>query len=526
MAASGTTDARRRRLLLAAGAALAAPALPLHAHTSSPVPAGGRAVRVIGPWELSALDPLRNGYLFARMQVTETLVGYDAAGLPAPGLAARWQVSPDQLAWRFTLQPGARFHDGSAVQPAHVVAALQRARHAAGMLGVAPIAQIEPTPDGVRIVLTRPFAPLLALLSHSSTQVLAPASFGADGNVRAIIGSGPYRIVDLEPPQRFSIAAHDGWRGPAPAVQRASYLSVGRAEMRALMAEGGQAELAYGLDPGSIARLATSPAVRLHAVTIPRTTALKVNAGHPFLADAAVRRALSQAIDRRGIATAILRDPSLAATQLFPPSLPGWHDDALAPLRFDRDAARAALAQAGWQPGPDGILRRGDARFAITLRTFPDRPELPVIATALQEQFRQVGIAMRVAVGNSGDIPFAHRDGSLDIGLMSRNYGVVPDAFGTMVQDFGGKHGKGGDWGAMGWSDPAVARALAALPATPAGPGARRLRGEIAATLQRDLPLIPVVWYRQTLAASPRLGGVSIDPFERTYRLTDMYWTS
>jgi len=502
------------------------------AHTSAPASteAGERAVRVIGPWELSSLDPLRNGYLFSRMQVTETLVDFDADGLPTPALAARWQLSADQLTWRFTLQPGARFHDGTPVRPAHVVAALERARHAAGMLRVAPIADIGAEPDGIRIVLTRPFTPLLALLSHSSAQVLAPASFAPDGNVRAIIGSGPYRIVDLEPPQRFSIAAFDGWRGMAPAIRRASYLSVGRAEMRALMAEGGQAELAFGLDPGSIARLATSPNVRLHAVTIPRTTALKVNAGHPFLADVAVRRALSLAIDRRGIATAILRDPALAATQLFPPSLTGWHDDALPPLHFDRATARALLAQSGWQPGADGILRRGDARFAITLRTFPDRPELPVIATALQEQFRQVGIAMRVAVGNSGDIPFAHRDGSLDIGLMSRNYGVVPDAFGTVSQDFPPNGNKGGDWGAMGWADPAVTRALAALPSTPADADGGQLRGrlrrQIAATLQRDLPLIPVVWYRQTLAASPRLGGVSIDPFERSYRLTQMHWHS
>lgn len=507
--------ARRRILRAAALSPLLAPGLTYAASE--------RIVRVIGPWELSSIDPLRNGYLFSRMQVTETLVDYDIDGMPRPALAASWRVSADQLQWHFTLAPGARFHDGTPVRAADVVAALQRARQAAGMLSRAPVAEIVADGDGVRIGLTRPFAPLLALLSHSTTQVLAPASFGPDGNVRAVVGSGPYRVVQLEPPQRFAVEAFAQWRGTRPAIARASYLSVGRAEMRALMVEAGQAELAYGLDPGSIARLARLPSVRIHAVTIPRTTSLKVNAAHPWLADLGTRRALSLAIDRRGIASAILRDPALAAEQLFPPALAGWHDPALAPLGHDGTEARRLLAAAGWKPGADGILRRGDARFALTLRTFPDRPELPVVATAIQEQMRLVGIDLRVAVGNSSDIPFAHRDGSLQLGLIARNYGVVPDAFGSVAQDFSGN---GGDWGAMGWSSPAVASALAALPAIAEPDRLSASRRQVADILQQELPLIPVLWYRQTLAASPQLANVSIDPYERTYRLTQMQWQS
>ncbi|XQU68806.1 ABC transporter substrate-binding protein [Cupriavidus sp. H18C1] len=288
-----------------------------------------------------------------------------------------------------------------------------------------------------------PSPALPALLSHSSTQILAPASFGADGAVRAIVGSGPYRIVTLEPPQRFSVAAFDGWQGPPPAVRRASYLAVGRAEMRALMAEAGQAELAYGLDPGSVARLRRGAAVRVHQQPIPRTTALKLNAGHPLLADPRARQALSLALDRRGIAQAVLREPSLAATQLFPPALAGWHRADLPALAHDPVRARALLAELGWRPGTDGVLARDGKRFALTLQTFPDRPELPVIAAAIQEQLRLIGVQVRVAVGNSSEIPLGHRDGTLEMGLIARNYGAVPDAFGAIAQDFGAAEGEG-----------------------------------------------------------------------------------
>ncbi|MCG5259532.1 ABC transporter substrate-binding protein [Cupriavidus gilardii] len=513
-------------------------------------------MRVIGPWELSSLDPLRGGYLFARMQVAETLVDYDAQARPVAALASRWQVSTDGLEWRFVLREGARFHDGSPVRARDVVNALRRALHPAGVLGQAPIAAIDAVTNAVtdavtdaaidaaadvksgavvRIRLRRPFPALPALLSHSSTQILAPASFGADGAVRAIVGSGPYRVVTLEPPQRFSVVAFDGWRGPAPAVRRASYLAVGRAEMRALMAEAGQAELAYGLDPGSVARLRRGAAVRVHQQPIPRTTALKLNAGHPVLADLRARQALSLALDRRGIAQAVLREPSLAATQLFPPALAGWHRGDLPPLAHDPVRARALLAELGWRPGTDGVLVRDGKRFALTLQTFPDRPELPVIAAAIQEQLRLVGVRIRVAVGNSSEIPLGHRDGTLEMGLIARNYGAVPDAFGTIAQDFGAAGGKdstggeggaaGGDWGAMGWSSPTLTRALTAMSSSADAARAQALREQIAGALHDGLPLVPVLWYQQTLAASPQLAGVSIDPFERSYRLTDLQWT-
>ncbi len=512
---------RRRRLLGAGAAALLSPVL---AQGTGAKTAADRIVRVIGPWELSSLDPLRGGYLFARMQVAETLVDYDEQARPVAGLASRWQLSGDGLAWRLALRDGARFHDGSPVRAGDVVQALRRALHPAGVLGRAPIAAIEAESGAVvRIGLRQPFPALPALLSHSSTQILAPASFGADGAVRAIVGSGPYRIVTLEPPQRFSVAAFDGWQGPAPAVRRASYLAVGRAEMRALMAEAGQAELAYGLDPGSVARLRRGDAVRVHQQPIPRTTALKLNAGHPLLADPRARQALSLALDRRGIAQAVLREPSLAATQLFPPALAGWHRGDLPPLAHDPVRARALLAELGWRPGTDGVLSRDGQRFALTLQTFPDRPELPVVAAAIQEQLRLIGVQVRVAVGNSSEIPLGHRDGTLEMGLIARNYGAVPDAFGAVAQDFGAA--QGGDWGAMGWSSPTLTRALAAMSSTADAARTQGLREQIAGALHEGLPLVPVLWYQQTLAASPHLAGVSIDPFERSYRLTELQWT-
>jgi peptide/nickel transport system substrate-binding protein len=75
----------------------------------------------------------------------------------------------------------------------------------------------------------------------------------------------------------------------------------------------------------------------------------------------------------------------------------------------------------------------------------------------------------------------------------------------------------------MNWSDAQVVAALQRL----AGDSrhAAQDRALVAATLQRALPVIPIAWSRQTSAISTRLRGASIDPYERSYRLSQLEWT-
>lgn len=486
------------------------------------VAAADGVLDIVAPWEITSIDPSTSGYVFTRMQVAETLIEVDADGQPVPGLAAAWQVSEDRHLWRFTLRPGVRFHDGSLVTADAVVASLEQARAKPGVLSQAPIESIAVTAeDELAIHLASPFAPLWALLAHTSTQILASASYDGNGEVTRVIGTGPYQVDELAPPQRMTVRYFEGYWGVEPTVKRASYLAAGRGETRALMAESGDADVVFTLDPASEQRLRRNPALQVHSVAIPRTLALKINAGHPFLAEPAAREALSLAIDRQGIATAILRTPQAAANQMFPPALGGWHVASLGGPTHDPAGAQALLAGLGWAPGADGMLQRDGEPFQVTLRTFTDRPELPLIAASLQDQFRAVGIDMQVAIGNSSDIPAGHRDGSLELALMARNFGLIPDPLGTLLQDFGPD---GGDWGAMNWSDTGMTDALAGLVAATDADEVARQRRQVSDVLLAQRPVIPVAWYQHTAAVSATIEGFSIDPLERSYRITDIRW--
>ena len=58
----------------------------------------------------------------------EGLLTRDASGRPVPAIAREWSVSTDGLAWRFTLDPDARWSDGEPITAPDFVRGFARAR--------------------------------------------------------------------------------------------------------------------------------------------------------------------------------------------------------------------------------------------------------------------------------------------------------------------------------------------------------------------------------------------------------------
>lgn len=479
-------------------------------------------VTIASPWEVASYDPAVAGFAIQKLQIMENLVDADITGALRPGLATEWAVSDDGLTWEFVLREAVSFHDGTPFDAPAAAAALTRAWEQPGVLQKSPVSGIAAQDGKVVITVEKPFAALPAFLAHATTIIPSPTAFDSDGNPVALIGTGAFKVTEFTPPQSVSLARNDAYWGTAPKIETATYLAAGRAETRALLAESGDADIVFTLDPSGFSHLQHVYTVETQAVPIPRVVALKVNAGHAFFNDARARQALSLAIPRAGIAKSITRFPEAAAGQLFPPALNTWHSPELEPLETDLDKAAGLLAELGWAKGDDGILTRDGERFSIMLRTFPDRPELPLIATALQDTWRELGIELDVSVASYSEIPAGHQDGSLHVALYARNYGLTPDPVGSVLQDFGPG---GGDWGAMGWESAEVARAIEIIAST----ADTEIRGEnigkVASILHRELPVIPVVWYQHTVSIDKKLEGVLIDPLQRSYGLGDMYWS-
>jgi peptide/nickel transport system substrate-binding protein len=506
--------ASRRTLLVGAAATIAAPRLG-RAQRGEPV------LRVVAPWEYTSNDPTDTGFILTRMQIAEGLVGVAPNGRLVDMVAERWAVDEDRLTWRFRLRDGLRFHDGTKVTAEAVSRSLTFA-FAGESLSNVPLDRVWHDGDAVVIRTKTPFAPLPAFLVDYAAVILAPASYGADGKVARIIGSGPFKLTDIEGRTTLEVERFDGYWGGAAPIARARYTAVPNGETRANIAVAGDADLVFTLAPTAVPRIDTTGQMRVQRLTIPRVRFITMNLGLPHFADLRVRRALSLAIDRAGIATSILRHPPSAATQLLPPVLSDWHNPDLAPLATDLPAARRLLDDAGWLPGPDGIRTKEGARLEARLMTPGNRPELPVMAAALQAQLRSVGMAVNIAVVPTAAIPAAVRDGTMQMTMFARTYVNVPDPIGTIIPDYTRERSV---WGTLNWDGRARMKALTdAYVASFDDSEKAGLRRRITALIHEEMPVIPVSWFEHNAAVSTRIRGVTIDPYEMRYMLHGVTW--
>ncbi len=498
-----------RRLLLATPALLLA----------RPALAQPGVLRIVSPWTYDTPDPIETGYVIRRLGIAETLVEVATDGTLVPGLAARWAVDPDQLTWRFTLRD-ALFHDGTPVTADAVAAGLRRVWDKAETLATVPLAALEPADARTLLIRTRtPFAPLPAFLTDYAGVVLAPSAYSGDEVVRPV-ATGPYRVTALKGAQQIEAEAY----GPGPAIRAFQYTGAMLGEARANLVESGAADLTFTLLPQAAERIQSANRATILRTTIPRVRMVAMNLGLPQFSDVQVRRALSLAINRGGIARAILRDPAGQATQLLPPILAQWHDDTLPPLTYDPAQARALLDQAGWHPGPDGIRAKDGARLAATVLVPANRPELPVLAEALQAQWLAVGMQATLQVGPSAAQPAAVRAGTLQMAALARTYVNVPDPIGTILPDFASARPP--IWASPGYDNTEIRALAASYVGTFEDAPRAALRRRIVAVLQRDLPVIPVSWFEHNAAAGSRLDSRSVvlDPFEQRYGIAGLRW--
>jgi peptide/nickel transport system substrate-binding protein len=437
--ASRRKGRRLRRLALAASVTLLA--VTAGACAGDGAAAGGSTSFGWGyPTMASSMDPHHSGQfdIVFLNPVYDTLLRTGDDGEFVPGLATQWQLSPDGLTLELTLRDGVTFSDGAPLDAQAAVASLRRAKDpsasTAGDLDV--VRDIDAIgPLTIRLTMSEPGAHVLGALATEAGMLISPNALDSPDLARRPVGAGPYTLQTYTNDE-ITYRSWDGYWDP-DSVQVRDLEMLGlrddSARLRAL--QSGQLDAAY-LRPSQVPQLESA---NLEVLSRPRTLiyAVYVNTARPGLGDADVRRALVQAVDRRGIDVNLQNDGCSPTAQPF---IEGYwpHVDGLderPEAQFNPEAARRLLAGAGFTDADP-------LRLTITSTNIS---QYQTLAQALQSQLRVVGVQAELRVVESTQSTATVRQGDYDLYVGPIDVGR-PDPT-TFVADFylaGGSNNPGG----------------------------------------------------------------------------------
>ena len=227
-----------------------------------------------------------------------------------PALADRYEFAEDAKSATFSLRPGTKFHDGTAITPADVKWSYEHYRGAWGEVLKVNTDGIEIADDHtVRFHFKQPFLDFPILLGTANVcgaGWVVPAKYyeqvGQAGFLQKPIGAGPYKLVSQQQGVKLEFEAFADYYRPVN-VQQFTMVSVPEAATRVAMLERGEADIMYFVPGELIDRVKSNPKLRL-APVVSGNWWLEFpgfqNPSNPFH-DKRVREAISLAVDRDAI---------------------------------------------------------------------------------------------------------------------------------------------------------------------------------------------------------------------------------
>jgi peptide/nickel transport system substrate-binding protein len=477
--------------------------------TSEPGPDGDgeRRLRVAlaGPPNRRLSPFSQDAWRGAQLGASETLVTIDQAGAVTPSLAESWS-QVDASTVRLKLRAGVSFHDGTALTAAHAAHSLAHAIAAKPVLRALVSVRLTVTAvgdDTLELHTARPDPVLLHRLASPQLVILAPKAYGRDPSSPDPIGAGtgPYRFTSLQSTSAATLERNDDYWGGRPALAGVDvrFLPDGSARVGALRV--GEVDV---INQVPIAQLPNLGDRRLIEVPLPRTVSLYlVGAAGRTFADPGLRAAARAAVDQTMIAKSVYEKRVDPGVGLFGPAS-GW-----AAAR-DRAAARDTASPPATPGDPAGRK--------IMLATYPDKPELPEIASALAAALTARGFAVETVVRDYLTIEPDILAGRFDAVILSRSYLLdVNDPIAYLTSDFS----CAGSYNLARFCAPDFDARLAAADDRTDLPSRHAAALALEAELVNRAVVVPLVHDRARFAAAAGVTGLATDPYERTLITVD-----
>jgi peptide/nickel transport system substrate-binding protein len=306
--------------------------------------------------------------------VYETLYTLDKNLQPIPFLAEGHTVSDNGRRYAITLRKGVKFHNGKEMTAADVVPSLQRwgKMSTPGKALWKTVEAVEAKdPYTIVIHLKEPSGSLLfGLARGNNAAAIYPKEVidaAGDGQVKDVIGTGPFRFVEHKPDRHIKLARFkeysarpeppNGYGGKRTAfVDEIRFIPVPDVAVRLAGVETGEYHFAQQIKQDQYDRIKTIAGIEPRVIRFGGWPTAVINHKQGLMTNKKLRQALQAALDMEPILTAGYGNKTFYRLDgsVFPPEQALWHLPVAGGVynQKSRDKARRLLQEAGYNGEP------------------------------------------------------------------------------------------------------------------------------------------------------------------------------
>ena len=454
-------------------------------------------------WAAATIDPAvdYDGWTSCRAGITETLTWVDENLELKPLLADSWE-QPDPTTWVLHIRDGVTFHNGKPVDAEACKACLERTM---GMNGravtAAKIDSMEADGQNLTIHTTEPYGAFLFSISEPLYSII-DVNDPADPSTNPI-GTGPFKAVSFKAEEVIELEAYkDYWNGASPLDTVTCYV-ISDDSTRALALQSGQIDMGQRVGAPDIPTLQADSDYAVHENAGTRIIALVLNNKNQFLSDINVRKALAYSLNYDAL-VAITGGLYTVAGAPYPSNFYGY--DQLDTLHYDAEAAKAALAEAGYTLNANGYAEKDGKELALQLMY--DEKSMATTMEAIQSMAKAVGI--RINLQPVDTMPDLKAEGSFDIGL--KNFQSLSTGDPQWMLENMYKAEGVSNFG--GYSSDEMDALIAQLTGTFDPLERQKITVEAEKIILRDCVNIPMFARNNFVMASSRVSGIIVHPID------------
>jgi dipeptide transport system substrate-binding protein len=356
-----------------------------------------------------------------------------------PGLAEKWEISPDGKTYTFHLRHGVKWHNTRPFKPTRdmnaddVIFTFERQWHESNPyfkvtstnhsyfndMGMPRLVKSIDRVDDytVRFVLNAPEAPFLSNLAMPWAAVQSKEY--ADAMLKAgtpekidqdPIGTGPFSLVQYQKDAVIRYKAFPQYWGGKAKIDDLVFAITPDASVRWAKLQKGECHVMPYPNPADLEAMKKDPHVTVLEQPGLNVGYLAYNVTRKPFDDVRVRKAVNMAINKKAILDGVFLGTAIVAKNPLPPSMSAYND-AIKDDPYDPAAAKKLLAQAGYPNGFTTDL------WAMPVQR-PYNPNARRIAELMQADLAKIGVKAEIKSFEWGEYRKRMQAGEHQMGML------------------------------------------------------------------------------------------------------------